>query len=232
MRFLWVDLNPGFPRGYLFKWFALGADPKKENKTNKQKNPKEVHNFSLILSVNISDEYEAREPRNSFRSFICIWKAHFWHFNQSVGAINLHIVLQEAVFLLDFPSLFVLLRKLIHVISIWNPVAFHCAGTKRPPSVTGSLVYSIACQQHLKGWGSEQPGPLGPWSYTWKMPWHRSACGVLPNRPLWWAMLVIWFITCFPMLYFAVKGTFEQRFVRCHQFHFRILLSKKAVLET
>lgn len=29
------------------------------------------------------------------------------------------------------------------------------------------------------------------------------------------------------MLYFAVKGTFEQVFVRCHQFHFRILLSKK-----
>ena len=66
-----MDLNPGFPRGYLFKWFALGADPKKEKKTNKQKNPKEVHNFSLILSVNISDEYEAREPETlSEASFV------------------------------------------------------------------------------------------------------------------------------------------------------------------
>lgn len=34
------------------------------------------------------------------------------------------------------------------------------------------------------------------------------------------------------MLYFTAKGTFEQVFVRCHQFHFRIWLLKRLYLET
>lgn len=61
----------------------------------------------------------------SFISERCV----FWHFSQSVGAVNLHIMLPEAVFLFDFPFLLVLLGKSIHVIFIWNPVAFNCTGT-------------------------------------------------------------------------------------------------------
>lgn len=37
-------------------------------------------------------------------------------------------------------------------------------------------------------------------------------------------------LNIFPMLCFAVKGTFEQVFVIAHQFYFGILLSEKAVL--
>lgn len=56
----------------------------------------------------------------------------------------------------------------------------------------------------------------------------RSVCGESQNTPLWWLILAIWYLTFSQCRYFAVKGTSERGFVRCHQFHFRIWLSVRA----
>lgn len=88
----------------------------------------------------------------------------------------------------------------------------------------------VACQQHLKSKESGLPGPSGQWLHTEDglAQVCRSVCGKNQNTPLWWLILAIWYLTFFQCRYFAVKGTFEWGFVRCHQFHFRIWLSLRA----
>lgn len=68
-------------------------------------------NFPLTLSVHISYEKERegeRAPKH-FQQLLLYLKGVFLTLSQSVGAINLHTVLQEAAFLLNFSFFFLFL---------------------------------------------------------------------------------------------------------------------------
>lgn len=176
--------------------------------------------YQLIFHIN---KRECVSPK-LLSSFIYIWKVCFWHFSQSVGTINLHIVLLEAAFLLDLSFSFCsqeINSCHFHLKSCGNWLHRHCEapfyGLKL--SLMVLLVSSTSRKKSLD--------PSGQWLHTEDglAQVCRSVGGESQNTPLWWLILAIWYLTFFQCHYFAVKGTFERGFVRCHQFHFRIWLS-------
>lgn len=182
----------------------------------------------MTVSVNISYEKESVSEPQTLSSFIYIWNVCFWHFNQSVGTVNLHIVLLEAAFLLDlsFPFCSQEINSChFHLQSrgIW----LHRHWGTFSDLKLSLMVLLVTAPQGKRVWTARPLRSVVTYR-RWLTQVCRSVCGESQNTPLWWLILAIWYLTFFQCCYFAVKGTSEWGFVRCHQFHFRIWLSVRA----
>lgn len=166
-----------------------------------------------------------REPPNTFSSFFYIWKVCFWHsVNQWVPLICI-LCYKKLPFFSIFPFSFCsweINSCHFHLKSygIWLHRHLEAPFYDLKLSLMAFLVGSTLRKKKSVDWQAPQVAdvPDRKWFDMWGVPTQLTLVSNTGNLVL----------NIFPLPSFAVTGIFKQGFVRCHQFHFRIGLPKKA----